>query len=79
MSMVEYCGKEISKQGLSMSKNKIQKVLDFSKAKTTGDMKKLVGLFNYFHDYVYNHSQIMKPLHDMIQNYETRTRGRILV
>jgi hypothetical protein len=50
-----------------MSKKKIQKVFDFPKPTTAGDMKKLVGLFNYFHDYVEHHSQIMKPLHDMIK------------
>ena len=79
MSLVEYCGKEISKEGLSMSKKKTQKVLDFPKPQTAGDMKKFVGLTNYFHDYVSHHSHIMKPLHDMIQNYEKRTRGRALV
>ena len=79
MSLVEYCGREISEQGLSMSKKKIQKVLDFPKPKTAGDMKKFVGLTNYFHDYVSHHSDIMKPLHDMIQNYEKKTRSRNLV
>ena len=79
MSLVEYCGKEISDKGLSMSKKKIQKVLDFPKPVTAGQMKQFVGLVNYFHDYVSHHSDIMKPLHDMIQNYEKRTRGKTLV
>ena len=79
MSLVEYCGKEISKDGLCMSKKKIQKVLDFSKPSTAGQMKQFVGLTNYFHDYVPHHSDIMKPLHDMIQNYEKKTKGRSLV
>jgi transposase InsO family protein len=76
---IDYCGREISKEGLSMSTKKVQKVLDFPKPQTAGDMKKFVGLTNYFHDYVHHHSIIMKPLHDMIQNYEKRTRGKALV
>jgi hypothetical protein len=42
MSQVEYCGKEISKNGLTMSKKKIQKVLNFPMPQTAGQMKQLV-------------------------------------
>jgi transposase InsO family protein len=79
MALVEYCGKQITKEGLSMSKKKIQKVLDFPKPKTAGQMKQFVGLINYFHDFCEHHAEIMKPLHDMIQNYQKKTRGRTLV
>jgi transposase InsO family protein len=79
MALVEYCGKEINKEGLSMSKKKIQKVLDFPKPQTAGQMKQFVGLINYFHDFVRHHAEIMKPLHDMIQNYQKKTKGRTLV
>jgi hypothetical protein len=41
MAIVEYYGKEISKEGLSMSKKKIQKVLDFPKPKTIRGTNKL--------------------------------------
>ena len=76
MSRVEYCGKVISKEGLSMSNKKISKVLDFPKPHTAGQMKQFIGLVDYFHDYVENHSIIMKPLHDMIKNYQKKTRGK---
>ena len=79
MPRVEYCRKEIFKNGLCMSKKKIQRVLDFPKPHTAGQMKQFVGLINYFHDYVEHHSEIMKPLHDMIQNYQKKTKGRTLV
>ena len=79
MSKVEYCGKEISEEGLSMSTKKIQKVLDFPKPQNAGQMKKFVGLINYFHDFVPHHADIMKPMHDMILNYQKKTRGRALV
>jgi transposase InsO family protein len=75
---VEYCGKEISEGGICMSKKKIRKVLDFPKPSTAGQMKQFVGLLNYFHDYVPHHSHMMKPLHDMIQNYQKKTKGRTL-
>jgi hypothetical protein len=79
MSQVEYCFKEISKRGLSMSNKKIGKFLNFPKPQTAGQMKQFVGLVNYFQDFVPHHSQIMKPLHDMIQNYQKKTKERSLI
>ena len=79
MSMVEYCGKQIDRSGLSMSKKKIQRVLDFPKPKTAHQMKQFVGLANYFHDHVPHHSEIMRALHNMILVYEKKTRGKTLV
>jgi hypothetical protein len=62
-----------------MSMKKIQKVFDFPKPKTAGQMKHFGGLNNYFHDFWAHHAEIMKALHDMIQNYQLKTRGRSLV
>jgi hypothetical protein len=39
MSVVECCGKQIDRLGLSMPKKKIQRVLDFRKPKTAHQMK----------------------------------------
>jgi hypothetical protein len=57
-----------------MSKKKMQKVLDFPKPTTAGQMKQFFGLINYFHDFCAHHALIMKPLHDIIQNYQKKTR-----
>jgi hypothetical protein len=41
-------------------------------------MKQFIGLVDYFHDYEH-HSMIMKPLHDMIKNYQKKTRGKAVL
>jgi transposase InsO family protein len=79
MSKVDYCGKVISEQGLSMTLAKTQTALNFPKPSTHGALKKFVGLANYFHDFVAHHSHIMKPLHDMLENYSKKTRTRLLI
>ena len=48
MSQVEYCGKEISKEGLTMSKKKVDKVLNFPMPTTAAQMKQFVGLTTTF-------------------------------
>jgi hypothetical protein len=79
MSVVEYCGKQIDRSGLSMSKRKIQRVLDFPKPQTAHQMKQFVGLANYFHDHLPHNSDITRALHDMINGYENKTRAKTLV
>jgi hypothetical protein len=69
MFRVEYCGKEISKK-------KMQKLLDFPMPQTAGQMKQFIGLIDYFYDYVESRSMIMKALHDMIRNYQKKTRDK---
>ena len=73
------CGKEISQEGLTMSKKKIASVLAFPRPTTAAHMKQFVGLANYFHDYVPHHAVILKPLHDMISNYQKKTRAKLLL
>jgi hypothetical protein len=77
MPLVEYGSKQIDELGLSISKKKVQKILDIPKPKTAHQMKQFVGLVN--HDHVPHHSQIMKDLHDMIQGYEKWARAKALV
>jgi transposase InsO family protein len=79
MSKVDYCGKVISEQGLSMTASKTQTALNFPKPTTHGALKKFVGLANYFHDFVAHHSHIMKPLHDMLEDYSKKARTRLLI
>jgi hypothetical protein len=62
-----------------MSEKKIQKVLDFPMPQAAGQMKQFIGLIDYFRDYVEIHSMIMKALHDMIGNYQKKTRGKALI
>jgi hypothetical protein len=78
MSKVDYCGKEISEQGLSMTNSKTETALNFPKPTNHGALKKFVGLANYFHDFVAHHSHIMKALHDILENYSKKSRTKIL-
>jgi hypothetical protein len=56
-----------------------KKFLTFQKPQTAAQMKQFVGLTNYFHDYISHPAEIIHPLHAMIQDYQTKIRGRLLV
>ena len=74
MKQVDYCGKQIFASGLSISKKQIQSVLDFPKPVTRKQLKSFLGLVNYFRDHVPNHSDVVKPLNNLILSY-TKLNG----
>ena len=74
LSSVEYCGRVISKYGLSMSEKKISSVINFPEPVFAKEMKSFLGLANYFREFVPNHSTIVQPLQALIPEYRRSNR-----
>ena len=68
LSEVEYVGKPISKAGITMSQKQIQGVMDFPKPQNNTQLRSYLGFVNYFRDHVPNHSNVVAPLHKMIDH-----------
>ena len=66
MKQIDYVGRQISSQGISMPKEKIESVLNFPKPKSLTALRSFLGLANYFRSFVSFHSDIVKPLQQMI-------------
>ena len=66
MRQIEYVGRTISSNGISMSKHKIDSVLNFPKPMTITALRSFLGLANYFRNFVPFHSDIVAPLQRMI-------------
>jgi RNase H-like domain found in reverse transcriptase len=49
-----------------MSETKINSVFDFPKPLNNASLRSFLGLANYFRDFVPNHSNVVNPLHKMI-------------
>ena len=78
MPRVEYVGKVISTEGITMSQKKIQSVLDFPLPETHKELKSALGLFNYFRDFIRGQSDIARPLHGLIGDYNKNSRNKKL-
>ena len=63
---IEYVGRVVDKDGLSMSKKKIVTVLNFSIPKNFTLLRSFLGLANYFRQFAPIHSSLVKPMQDMI-------------
>ena len=66
LKRIEYVGRDIDKDGLSMSKEKIETVLNFPPPKEVTALRGFLGLANYFRQFVPFHSEKVKPLHMMV-------------
>ena len=66
MKQIEYVGRTISSAGISMSRQKIDSVLNFPKPKTLTAIRSFLGLANYFRNFVPFHSDLVAPLQKMV-------------
>jgi transposase InsO family protein len=73
---IEFLGHLLSPYGLTMSEDRIQKVVDFAKPKTVTEMQSFIGVVNYFHRFIPNHALIVHELHEMVKRTHEGERGR---
>jgi transposase InsO family protein len=74
MPKVEYCGRVISKDGLTMSSKKIASVANFPEPVFARELKSFLGLANYFREFIANHSTIVQPLQALLPDYKRSNR-----
>ena len=66
---VEYVGYVVNERGMSFSKEKKDSILNFPKPSIMKQLKSFLGLANYFHTHVRDHSMLVRPLHAMLHDY----------
>jgi RNase H-like domain found in reverse transcriptase len=57
-----------------MSQERIRQVLDFPKPEISRQLKRFLGLVNYYHDFIRNSSTIMYPLHKLLTSYNKTSK-----
>ncbi|KAF8823985.1 hypothetical protein HHX47_DHR9000281 [Lentinula edodes] len=62
MDTVEYLGYILSPDGLTMSKEKVQTVLEWPVPRKVKDIQSFVGFANFYHHFIYNYSDIVVPM-----------------
>ncbi len=77
LHQLEYVGHVISATGLTMSPEKIKKVLDFPLPRKGKQLKQFLGLANYFSNHIRNYQIIAAPLHSLIHDYHKSRSRRI--
>ena len=76
---MEFVGHEFSSNGVKFSDSKRNGVGDIPLPKTKGDLKKFLGVANYFRKHVRNHSMLAQPLQSLMPGYTRTQRNHIIV
>ena len=77
-SEMEFFGHEISHDSISFSSKRLSGVKDIPIPISKGDLKKFLGVANYFRDHVNNHSILAHPLSAMLPAYTRSHRNHRL-
>jgi hypothetical protein len=74
MSQVEFVGHTISSEGIKFSRERIDKVLQIQPPKLQKGLKQFLGVVNYFHNHIRNHSIVVHPLHALVTPYQPQLK-----
>ena len=77
-SDMEFVGHVITPTGITFSPKKLNGIAEIPIPITKGDLKKFIGVANYFRDHVKGHSDMSKAMHDMLPNYTRSHRNQRL-
>lgn len=65
---VTYLGYVINKHGLRTSHDKVQAILHAAEPTSVTELKRFLGVVNYYRNFIPNASCIMSPLHELLRN-----------
>ena len=69
---IEYVGHTVSSKGTHFTREKLQKVIEFTRPKTGKQLRSFLGLANYFRTHVPNHSSRVEPLTRLLDKYDPK-------
>jgi len=59
---IEFLGVIIGSNGIEMEKEKMDRMLSWPEPKNTKDIRKFLGLINYYRRFIKNFAQVARPM-----------------
>ena len=73
MHTITYVGHTLDSTGITISRDKVAKVVQFAKPKTMKEMKSFLGLCNYLRDHIPSYAMLTHSLNAMVCSYKRST------
>lgn len=74
---IEFLGYEISQEGISPLKHKIQSILEYPKPKTVNDLRRFLGMINFYRASLPRAAEYQKELHRYLNGAKKRDKSLI--
>lgn len=65
---IQYCGYRIDRSGIHKIKEKIQAIDSMPRPRNVTELRSFLGMVNYYGRFIKNLSEILAPLHTLLQN-----------
>lgn len=66
-NQVSYLGHRFSKAGVQPDKNRVKAVLDLKSPRNKKVLQRILGVFNYFRNFIEKLSEISEPLRNLLK------------
>lgn len=70
-SEIAFLGHKINKDGIAPMPAKLEAIRDLKEPSNIDELRKFLGLINYYHRFVPNMATVLEPLHKLLRNGET--------
>ena len=73
---LNFLGHKLSASGIEPLEEKVAAIRDYPLPKTFRQLRRFLGMINFYHRFVRNIAEILAPLNDMLRGYTKNSRNR---
>lgn len=74
---VDYLGYNINEDGLKPLKKRVEAIINYKKPKTVQELRRFLGIVNFYRRFIKNAAQVQAPLHAYSQGMKKRDKREI--
>lgn len=78
MHNINFLGHKLSKTGLEPLPDKVSAIKEFPLPKTFKDLRRFVGMVNFYHRFIKDAAKILAPLNGMLSGYNNNSRNKTI-
>ena len=75
VSSLDFLGHRVSAAGITPLQNKVEAIQDYPQPTTTGQLRRFLGLVNFYHRFVPHCADILQPLHALLSGHPVRPKS----
>ena len=75
VSSLDFLGHRVSAAGITPLQSKVEAIQDYPQPTTTGQLRRFLGLVNFYHRFVPHCADILQPLHALLSAHPVRPKS----